>query len=452
MATAMRWSALRHNGIAPRPIVGNEALRGAVCGLMFRGYSLAFFLSCTLLAEDWPGWRGPRRDGKSTETGLLTAWPAGGPMLAWKAGGLGGGFSSVSIAGDRIFTMADRGENQFLIALERESGKELWAQRIGPSWEDEYGGPRGTPTVDGDAVYAISTEGSVICAAVADGAIRWQRSMTRDFGGQMMSQWKFAESPLVDGDRVLFTPGIFGATIAAVDKRTGKNIWQAETSRGLPLGSNGAAYSSIVVTNGGGVRQYVQLTGRGLIGVRASDGKTLWNYNRIANDVANVSTPVVHGDYVFASTAYGTGAALLKLSPNGDGVKAEEAYFLEPKVFQNHHGGFVLHNGHIYAGHGHNNGLPICLELATGKVKWGGDFRVEEGRGSAAVTFADGRLYFRYHNGVMKLIEATPERFKETGSFQIPDVRHPSWSHPVVHGGRLYLREQNTLYCYRIKA
>jgi outer membrane protein assembly factor BamB len=403
-----------------------------------------------MLASDWPGWRGADRSGLSPETHLLKAWPDGGPKLTWSAKGLGVGFSSVSISGNRIYTMGDRGESQYVYALNLADGAIVWSTKIGPAWDDDYGGPRGTPAVDGDSVYAIGTEGEVVCLKASDGSLKWERSMTRDFGGQMMSQWKFAESPLVDGDKVLFTPGSFGATMVAVDKRTGKDIWRAGTSRGQTQGSNGAGYSSIVVSEGAGVKQYVQLTGRGLIGVRASDGKTLWTYNRIANDVANISTPVVRGDYVFGATGYQTGAALLKLSKTADGVEAKEVYFLDPKVFQNHHGGFLLVGDFLYAGHGHNNGFPICIEFLTGKIRWGGNQRVEGATGSAAVAYADGHLYFRYQNGAMKLFEASPEGFKETGSFKIPAVRNPSWSHPVISGGKLYLREQDTLLAYNV--
>jgi outer membrane protein assembly factor BamB len=190
--------------------------------------------------------------------------------------------------------------------------------------------------------------------------------------------------------------------------------------------------------------------GRGLVGVRSSDGKLLWSYNRVANNVANISTPLVKGDFVFASTGYQTGSALVKLSKSGDGVSAQEVYFLDGRTFQNHHGGMVLVGDHVYGGHGQSKGFPIAIELATGKVAWGGDIR-NPGSGSAAVTYADGHLYFRYQDGVMVLIEATPDGYKEKGSFEIPDVDNPSWSHPVVLDGRLYLREQDTLNVYDVK-
>jgi hypothetical protein len=267
----------------------------------------------------------------------------------------------------------------------------------------------------------------------------------------MMSMWKFSESPLVDGDRLVFTPGGPAATLAAVDKRTGREIWRSVVPDLGPKGKPGAAYSGIVISEAGGVRQYVQLLGKGVAGVRASDGKFLWGYNRVANDVANIPTPIVKGDLVFTSTGYGTGAALLRLVKKGaDQFDAQEVYFLEAPTFQNHHGGMVLVGDHVYAGHGHNRGFPICLELATGKVKWGGDIR-NSGTGSAAVLFADGHLYFRYQNGQVVLIEATPEAYREKGILPIPDVSKPSWPHPVVAGGKLYLREQDKLYVYDVK-
>jgi outer membrane protein assembly factor BamB len=402
-------------------------------------------------AAEWPGFRGPKRDALSPDTALLKTWKPGGPALAWKAAGLGSGYSSVAVSGGRVYTLGDKEGAQHLFALDAKDGKALWTAKVGAPWVDNMGGPRGTPTVDGDRVYAVGTEGDLVCVDAATGKERWRKSLEKDFGGAMMSIWKFSESPLVDGDRVIVTPGAAGALLVALDKTTGREIWRTAAANLGAKGKDGAGYSSVVISNGGGVKQYVQLMGRGLIGVRASDGKLLWSYNPVANDVANISTPVVKGDYVFASTGYGTGSALLKLSAVAGGVEAKEVYFLDPKIFQNHHGGFVLVGDHIYAGHGHNKGFPICLELATGKVVWGGDIR-NEGTGSAAVVYADGNLVFRYQNGVVILVEATPTGYKEKGSFTIPNPNTLSWPHPVVVGGRMYLREQDTLYVYDVKA
>lgn len=402
-------------------------------------------------SPDWPGWRGPARDALSPETGLLTEWPAGGPPLAWKASGLGAGFSSLAIADGRIYTLGDRDGAQHLLALDAKDGALVWKTRLGPAWSDEYGGPRGTPSVSAGTVYAIGTEGDLVAVEAATGKERWRRSLPSDFGGRVMSMWKWVESPLVDGDRLIVTPGASAAMLVALDKASGKEIWRSAVPELGGAGKDGAGYSSVVISNAAGVKQYVQLVGRGLVGVRASDGRFLWGYNRIANHVANIPTPLVRANWVFAATGYQTGSALVELSGSPEaGIAAREVFFLEPKTFQNHHGGMVLVGNHVYAGNGHNRGFPICVELTTGKVAWGGDIR-NAGTGSAAVAYADGHLYFRYQNGVVMLIQATPEGYREKGSFTIPDVVKPSWSHPVILGGRLYLREQDALHVYDVR-
>jgi outer membrane protein assembly factor BamB len=398
----------------------------------------------------WPQWRGANRDGVANESGLLDSWTERAPALLWKAGNLGRGFSSVSIADGRIFTMGDRDNGQYVIALDLDSGKELWSTLIGDVWEPQgYAGPRCTPTVDGAYVYVLGPHGDLVCLDAARGKEIWHRNMQRDFGGRMHSGWGYSESPLVDGDKLVCTPGGKDAGIVALDKKTGREIWRAAIPSLGPQGGDGAAYSSIVVTTGAGVRQYVQLMGRGVAGVDARDGRFLWGYNRVANGTANIPTPLVSGDYVFCSSGYRTGAALLKLVPDDGGVKAEEVYFLDGKEFQNHHGGMIMLGDYIYAGHGHSAGAPICLEWKTGKTAW--RHNRGPGTGSAAVAYADGNLYFRFQNGLMALIGATPEGYREKGTFKIPDVEQPSWSHPVIADGKLYLREQDALYCYDVK-
>jgi outer membrane protein assembly factor BamB len=266
----------------------------------------------------------------------------------------------------------------------------------------------------------------------------------------MMSSWEWSESPLVDGDRVLVTPGSQRAGIVALNKLTGADIWRGLIPRAGPAGRDGAGYSSIVISNGASVKQYVQMMGRGLVSVRASDGQFLWGYNRVANDVANIAMPVVNGNFIFASTSYGAGAAMLELSraANG-GVTATEKYFLDGGTFQNHHGGVVLLGQYLYGGHGLNNGFPACIDFATGKMMWG-QIR-GPGTGSAAVMAADGRLYYRYEDGTMALVDPSPAAFKEVSRFTIPGPRTHSWSHPVVAAGRLYLRELDKLNVYNVK-
>ncbi|MBK5254867.1 MAG: PQQ-like beta-propeller repeat protein [Vicinamibacteria bacterium] len=401
---------------------------------------------------DWPQFRGPNRDGISHESGLLQQWPQGGPKLAFQVSGIGGGYSSVSVQNGRVFTMGDIGPDQFVIGLSLDKKRIEWKTRIGPAWtEDGYAGPRGTPTADGELIYAIGTEGDLMALEAATGKVRWKKSLPDDFGGNVMSSWKWAESPLVDGDRLVVTPGAANALMVSLDKATGREVWRTKSGALGPAGRDGAGYSSIVISNGAGVKQYVQMMGRGVVSVRAADGKFLWTYNKVANETANISSPLVMGDYVFAATGYQKGSALVKLARAGDGVFATEQYFLDGKTFQNHHGGMVLVGGHVYAGQGHRMGLPICVELATGRKVWGGDIR-NAGKGSAAVAYADSHLIFRYENGLVMLIEATPAGYKEKGQFEIPNGSPLNWPHPAIADGKLFLRDQDRLLVYDIKA
>lgn len=400
--------------------------------------------------EAWAQFHGPARDSICREEGLLRAWPEGGPELLWTLKGLGRGYSTVSIAGGTIFTMGDRAvgteEAQFVFAFDLETREELWATRVGPSHKD--GGPRCTPTIDGDRLYAVGTDGDLVCLDAATGNVRWRKSFVDEFEGKFMAVWKFSESPLVDGDRLICTPGGPEATMAALDKKTGEVIWKCAIPDLGKKGADGAGYSSAVVADICGVRQYVQMVGRGVIGVEAATGRFLWGYNRVANNVANITSPAVHGDYVFATTAYNTGSALLKINRDGRAFRADEVYFIHSRDFQNHHGGIVLLDGYVYGGHGANRGDPACIDLATGEVVWKERAPV---RGSAAVLYADGHLVFRYDRGEVLLIEASPEGLKIKGRFEAPAAEGPAWPHPVIHGGKLYLRHDNLLLCYNVR-
>lgn len=397
---------------------------------------------------EWPEWRGPHRDGVSVEKGLLSSWGEKGPALAWEAKGLGSGFSSVAIHKGHIVTMGKRPGGLFLVSLSLKDGSEQWATKLLDKADKQ---PNCTPTIADDMVYAMGTAGDLFCVGLEKGNIVWHKSLPKDFGGKMMSGWGYSESPLIDGDRLICSPGAKDAAIAALDKKTGELIWKSEIPDIGNRGGDGAGYSSIIISNGAGVKQYVQLMGRGVISVDAKDGKFLWGYNRVANGTANIPTPIIHEDYVFCSSGYGTGSALLKLVKGGDtGVKAEEQYFLDAKTMQNHHGGMIMVGDYIYCGNQHNQGFPFCLAWKTGKVQWNPGRG--PGKGSAAIVYADGQLYFRYQSGTMALIAASPEGYKENGVFEPPHGGDPSWAHPVVAGGRLYLREQDALYCYNISA
>ena len=397
-------------------------------------------------APDWPNWHGPHHNAVCDEKGLMTEWPADGPPLLWKHSGLGKGFSTLAIVGDRLYTMGDRNEKQYIIALDLATRKELWAAQVGGPWGD---GTRCTPTVDGGLVYGLGTHGDLVCVQAADGKEVWRKNFGKDFGGKMMSGWGYSESPQVDGDHLICTPGAKDAIVVALNKKTGETVWKSAMADIGGKGQDGAGYASIRVVEAAGVRQYVTITGRGAISVRAKDGKFLWGYNRVANGTADIPDVVPSGDYVFVSTGYGDGgAALLKLSADGDGVKAEEVYWLEPKTFQNHHGGMILVGDYLYAGHGHNRGLPVCIEYKTGKIAWKAD--KQPGSGSACVLLADGNLYIRNESADMVLVECTPDAYKLKGAFKIAVKNGQSWSHPVIHDGKLYLRDHNDLVCYDI--
>ncbi len=403
------------------------------------------------LAGDWAQFRGPGRDGLCAEKGLLAAWPEGGPALSWKLDGLGRGYSTVAIAGDAFYVMGTRGDQECVFAFDLATRQPRWVTEVGSMYRNNQGdGPRCTPTVDDGLVYVLGGQGHLVALGAKDGRVVWKKSMESDLGGRMMSGWGWSESPLVDGPLLLYTPGTRESGVAALDKKTGAIKWRSALPELGPAGKDGAGYASLVVAEAAGQRQYVTLMGRGLFGVSARDGKFLWAYNRAASSVANCSSPVVSGDLVLGSSAYGTGAGLVKLAAAGTGVKADEVYFLPANTFQNHHGGMVLRDGYLYAGHGQNAGLPVCIELKTGRVAWRAD--KSPGGGSAAVLYADGHLYFRYERGQMVLIEATPDAFRVKGSFQIGSANGKHWPHPVIHAGRLYLRDQDTLLCYDVKA
>ncbi len=436
------------------PLIQLPMVRSCVMMLL-----IASFWPTLSAGDDWSQWRGQERDGKSGDTGLLQAWPEGGPPLLWKVDGLGAGYSSLAVADNRIYTLGDLeadgdlAAGQYAIALTR-TGELLWRTRVGSVHQDSRPGPRSTPTLAGDRLYFVTTDGDVICLDAATGKERWRRSLIQDFNGYMMKamgsyEWRSSESPLVDGDRVVVTPGHIEALMVALNADTGEEIWRTQGRRLGPIGADGAGYSSAIVSEAAGTRQYVQLVGRGLIGVEAATGKLLWGYNRVASDIANIATPVVQGDYVLASAGYGTGSALVKIRRDGETFHADEVYFLEANVMQNHHGGLILHEGTVYTGTGHNKGFPLAVDFMTGKVTWGPERNA--GQDSAAIAYADGRLYFRYRDGRMILIEANPKAYVERGSFMIPDVEMQSWSQPVISGGQLLLREQDHLYCYDLR-
>jgi prepilin-type processing-associated H-X9-DG protein len=370
--------------------------------------------------------------------------------LLWKLEGLGRGYSTISIADGRLFTMGDRRtpegkEAQFVLCYDAKTRAELWAALVGPPYPD--GGPRSTPTIDGERLYALGTEGNLVCLESATGQALWQKNLVNDFGGQMMSGWRYCESPLVDGEKLICTPGGKEATLVALNKRTGALLWKCAVPELGPKGKDGAAYASVVPAEIEGVRQYVQILGRGTVGVAAESGQFLWGYNRIANEVANIPTPIVRGNLVFVTTSYNTGSALLRVRRDGARWQAEEVYFLPPSKFENHHGGVVLAGEYLYGGKGLNRGEPTCIQFATGAIAWTAKAPFP---GSAGVLYADGHVLWRYDRGPVVVAEATPKGFRPLGSFTPPTDAGPAWPHPVIHEKKLYLRHANILLCYQL--
>ncbi|MBL4884501.1 MAG: PQQ-like beta-propeller repeat protein [Planctomycetaceae bacterium] len=410
----------------------------------------------SLHAADWAQWHGANRDSKSTETGLKFPTGDQAPKLLYMTEGFGKGFAGVSIVKGKLYTVGNQGNGQAVVAANAETGKVLWKTLITElDPKHSHPGSRCTPTFNQGKLYVVASSGKIVCLDAQSGSIVWEKDFVTEWKGKMMSGWGYSESPLVDGDNVLCTPGGPDAMIVCLNKNTGKEVWRSDVpalAEGEE-GKNGAGYSSLVISHGAGVKQYVQLIGTGAIGVRASDGKYLWGYNQVANKVANITTPVIDGDYVFSTSSYGGGGAvLLKLKKSGDGVAAEEVYWLEKRTFNNHHGGVVLVDGYIYGGHNQNQGFPTCINAKTGEIVRGGNGLRGEGKGSAAVLYADGKLIFRYEDGVVAIIEATPKEYKVLGRFTPEFQQGKSWAHPVISNGKLYLREQDKMMCYDLKS
>jgi len=414
-------------------------------------WAALFFVHSTkpLRADDWPQWQGPDRTNVSKETGLLKTWPKDGPKLLWTFDKAGVGFSGPAVVGDRLYIMGGREDTSIVFALDVKTGKELWSCLIGKTFRNSYGdGPRGTPTIDGDSLYALDGQGELICVETSSGKKRWSVNMQNDLKGEMMSGWGYSESVLVDGDQVVCCPGGKEGTVAALDKKTGKVKWRSKEL------TDKATYSSLVVAEIGGVRQYVQLTHKsasdgGIVGVAAKDGKLLWYYPRPGYQTAVIPTPIVHGDLVYATAGYGAGCNLLQISRTGEKFEAKELYKSSQKnVMKNQHGGVVLVGDCVY---GYSDGRGwTCQKLKTGEAAW--DDKVKVGRGS--LTCVDGYLYcYAESTGEAYLVEASPDSLKLKNKFKTPKQKKEGsiWTHPVVANGRLYLRDQDLIFCYDVR-
>ena len=399
--------------------------------------------------KDWTQFNGPHRDNISHETGLLKEWPKEGPPLAWKIAGVGGGYSSVSVSSGKIYTAGDEGDSSYVFALNEADGKPLWKSKLGESGGGNgYSGPRATPTIDGDLLYMIGQFGDLVCYQSADGKEVWRTNVNKDLGGKMMSGWGNAESVVIEGDKVLCTPGGSGGTLAALDKKTGKAIWRSADF------TDSAAYMAPVVAEIDGVRQAVVLTAKSVAGIAVADGKLLWRHDR-PGQTAVIPTPIIKDHFVYVTSGYGVGCDLFKISSADGHFNVEKVY--SNKGMINHHGGVILLGDAIY---GFTDPADktrrdekgwTCQDLLTGKVNW----QDKNLLGKGSISYADDRFYLRDEGktGTLVLLEAGPDHHAEKGRFDQPQRSGKNaWPHLVIANGRLYVRDQNSLLAYDVKA
>lgn len=408
-------------------------------------------IGCLLLsvaatsAADWPQWRGPNRDGISSEKGLRKEWPKEGPPLLWKIEGIGRGYSTPAVVGDRLYVDGSQGvENEFVEALAVKDGKKIWSTRLGPvgnpKQDPNFPAARSTPTVERDSLYALGSDGDLACVETANGKSKWKKNLRTEFGGKP-GNWAYAESPLVDGQTLVCTPGGSQATIVALNKKSGEVLWKCA----LPEGDE-AAYSSAIIVEAGGVRQYVQLLQKGLVGVEAKTGKFLWRYSKpVSAYGANIPTPVAGDGIVFVGSA-GTGGGAIRLKAEDGKFEPEQLYF-GPK-YPTAIGGAVK-VGEVLFGTGQ---ALECLEFASGHIQWD-----ERSIAPASICYADGLLYLHGENGEVALVEASPDGYHEKGRFAPPNQpakangMEKAWAYPVIANGRLYIRDHDLLWCYNAK-
>jgi outer membrane protein assembly factor BamB len=399
-------------------------------------------------AQNSPQWRGANRDGVWSNTGIVLDFTKNKPPMAWVFREAGEGYSSPAIVGNTLYCQGTEKSGDFAFALDTQTGKLKWKQTLGELFvQDRGNGPRGSVTVDGDKLYLIRGGGQIHCLSATDGKKLWQKDFRKDFGGNIMSRqdWGFSESPLVDGNLVICTPGGNKGTMIALDKNSGAVVWQSKEWTDL------GGYSSPIVAEVAGVRQYIQTTRQGVAGIAAKTGKLLWSANVAGNNVAVVPTPVYRNNIVYVTSGYNAGCGAIRLTKKGNNFRTEVLY--SNKDVSNHHGGVVLVGDHIY-GYSDASGW-VCQDFKTGKIIWKN--RIQES-GKGAVISIDNRLLLQNErDGALTVIEATPAGWKEHGRMEFPERSQAEsmdkmvWTHPVLANGKLYLRDHNLLFCYELK-
>jgi outer membrane protein assembly factor BamB len=404
------------------------------------------FSTVLMRAEDWPQWRGPDRNGISKEKGLLQEWPKQGPKLLWEASNAGAGYSTPAVVRDRAYLLGNEGlENESVEAYNVKDGKRVWSTRLGkvgnPKQNPNYPAARSTPTIEGDVLYALGSDGDLACMETSSGKIRWHKNLRTDFNGKP-GEWAYSESPLIDGELLICTPGGADSTLIALNKTNAAIVWQCAVP-----GGDTAAYASAILIDAAGAQQCVQVLQRGLVGVGAKTGEFLWRYPRLISKYnASIPTPIASGDLIYCATA-GTGGGVVKIKPHHDGMEAEEVYF-EAKLPAGI-GGVVKLGDNVY---GTTAQAMMCFDFNTGKIKW-----EERAIGAAAVCFADGRIYMHGENGDVALMDPSPDGYKEKGRFTPPNQparvnpNDKAWAHPVVSNGRLFIRDHSRIWCFEVK-
>ncbi|MFQ3592510.1 MAG: PQQ-binding-like beta-propeller repeat protein [Gemmataceae bacterium] len=406
-----------------------------------------------VLAADWPQFRGPARTGISTEKGLTTTFGKDGPPVVWKIDTLGRGYSAPAVVGDTIYILGSDDQSEYLLALDAATGKKRFETLLGELYTNPWGGgPRGTPTVDGERVYALGAKGGLVCADAKTGKTLWRVDLVADLGGVLKTyaypNWGFVESPLVDEKHVYVTPGGPKGTLAALDKKTGKVVWRSSDW------TDEIDYVSPIKHTLDGKEMLIQMTAAHVAGVSPADGKILWKFPREAK--ITISSPLAKGNLVFVASSYTVGCDLIRLTPKDDGTFEAKAVYEDAtrKAMQNHHGGLILLDGYVY-GYSDSRGWS-CLKLETGEVAWKS---MKLGKGS--VVYAEGHLFcYAEEDGTLAVIEASPKGYNEKARWRIAQPsklprpeRNKSnvWAHPVIAHGKLYLRDQESLVCYDLK-
>jgi outer membrane protein assembly factor BamB len=420
-------SLLFYRGTARERFVGDP--------LLLRDLESASFAAApppSTRPSQWPQWRGPNRDGVSTETGLLTAWPAEGPKVLWKAKA-GDGYSSLVVDAGRAYTLLQDGEDEAVVCWDAETGKESWRLGYACKYHNDYGsGPRSTPTVDGEYVYTVGATGILHCLKAASGEKVWRHNLLEEFQAENLT-WGVSFSPLIEGELILTNPGgPNGSSLVAFDKRTGQLVWKGQNDQ--------AGYSSPLAITAAGVRQVVFFTESGLVSVSPKDGQVYWRFPWETDYGCNIATPISAGDYLYISSGYGRGCALVKIVADESGaLQAKRVY--ENNLMCNHFSSSVLFQDHLY---GFNEATLTCMEFRTGKVVW-----KEKGFRKGSLLVADGQLIILGESGQLALAEATPEGYRQKASFRIS--QNKCWTVPALANGKLFVRDEEQVLCLDLK-